>query len=198
MLSTLLSSVSHRAKLLPRPPAAPFLEVAWEALEDAGYPLKKVAGTRTGVFTGASSHDYYDIQDVDSLTTHSVTGWAMCMTSNRISYAFDLHGPEHDFGYRLFLFARRFARRRHQPPKRRVRFGTGVRRERTLASYPSSRLQSAVHAEPHQSLSRFRSVAETDMFGVREPGWWCSNLWTKALADGDHIYATILAHRGEF
>ena len=34
------------------------LETSWEALEDAGLPLERVKGTRTGVFVGISTNDY--------------------------------------------------------------------------------------------------------------------------------------------
>src|SRR6185295_9923698 len=38
------------------------LEVAWESLEDAGLPLEKVAGSRTGVFVGIMWNDYLRLQ----------------------------------------------------------------------------------------------------------------------------------------
>src|SRR5580704_19132169 len=37
------------------------LEMVWEACEDAGLPPSKLAGSRTGVFVGISTHDYGDI-----------------------------------------------------------------------------------------------------------------------------------------
>lgn len=167
------------------------LEVAWEALEDAGYPLEKVAGTRMGVFTGASSHDYYDIQDLDSLSTHSVTGWAMCMTSNRLSYAFDLHGPSLtiDTACSSSLVALHAA----------------------VSSIQSGECESALvcavnallHPIHHVAFSRLSMLSPTsrchafDQCGdgyVRSEG--CGVVVLKpleqALRDGDRIYATIL------
>src|SRR5262245_11210320 len=52
------------------------LESAWEAIQDAGYPLGALAGSETGVYVGISSCDYGDIQkrgryDAD---THTSTG----------------------------------------------------------------------------------------------------------------------------
>ena len=167
------------------------LEVAWEALEDAGYPLEKVAGTRMGVFTGASSHDYYDIQDLDSLTTHSVTGWAMCMTSNRLSYAFDLQGPSLtiDTACSSALVALHAA----------------------VTSMQSGECDSALvcavnallHPIHHVAFSRLSMLSPTsrchafDACGdgyVRSEGAGVVVLkpLDKAVADGDHIYATIM------
>jgi thioester reductase-like protein len=75
------------------------LEVSWEALEDAGLPLERIAGAPlgasgvTGVFVGVSSHEYALVHTLESIGTHSSTGQAGCMAANRISYAFDLVGP---------------------------------------------------------------------------------------------------------
>ena len=71
------------------------LEVAWEALEDAGLPLEKVAGSRTGVFVGIMWNDYLRLQSRawSKLNGYSVTGNAMAYAANRISYVFDLKGP---------------------------------------------------------------------------------------------------------
>ncbi len=167
------------------------LEVAWEALEDAGYPLEKVAGTRMGVFTGASSHDYYDIQDLDSLTTHSVTGWAMCMTSNRISYAFDLQGPSItlDTACSSSLVALHAA-------------VTAVQRGECDSAMVCA-VNALLHPIHHVAFSRLSMLSPTsrchafDSCGdgyVRSEGAGVVVLkpLEQALADGDHIYATIL------
>ena len=69
------------------------LEVAWEALEDAGIVLDQIAGSPTGVFMGISSHEYGLLQTIETISTHSVSGQAHCMAANRISYAFDFTGP---------------------------------------------------------------------------------------------------------
>jgi acyl transferase domain-containing protein/NAD(P)-dependent dehydrogenase (short-subunit alcohol dehydrogenase family)/aryl carrier-like protein len=167
------------------------LEVAWEALEDAGYPLSQMAGSRTGVFTGASSHDYYDIQDVDSLTTHSVTGWAMCMTSNRISYAFDLHGPSMtlDTACSSSLVALHAA-------------VTSLQRGECDSALVCA-VNALLHPIHHLAFSRLSMLSPTsrchafDKSGdgyVRSEGAGVVVLkpLDQALADGDHIYATIL------
>jgi len=71
------------------------LEVAWEALEDAGQPVESLAGTHTGVFVGIATNDYGRIQlrDAKQIDGYVGTGGAMSIAANRISYLFDLKGP---------------------------------------------------------------------------------------------------------
>jgi len=71
------------------------LEVAWEALEDAGQVREHLAGTPTGVFIGISNNDYGRIQfnDLDRIDAYAGTGNALSIAANRISYVFDFRGP---------------------------------------------------------------------------------------------------------
>lgn len=73
------------------------LEVAWEALEHAGQPVDRLAGTATGVFVGVHSHsaDYFSLQasDTATLDLYSGTGTSHSVTGGRLSYLLDLHGP---------------------------------------------------------------------------------------------------------
>ncbi|WP_410659333.1 beta-ketoacyl synthase N-terminal-like domain-containing protein [Amycolatopsis sp. lyj-112] len=70
------------------------LEVAWAALEHAGIAPASLRGSRTGVFTGISTHDYGHLTmsggDVDLWTA---TGAAGSISANRLSYIYDLRGP---------------------------------------------------------------------------------------------------------
>jgi acyl transferase domain-containing protein/acyl carrier protein len=72
-----------------------FLEVAWEALEQAGVAGDALKGSRTGVFAGAIWHDYGDLHgtDIARLSQHSATGQALSMVANRLSYVLGLRGP---------------------------------------------------------------------------------------------------------
>ncbi len=73
------------------------LEVAWEALEDGGQTLATLAGSRTGVFVGLSTHDFATViagsANRDGVEAHTATGTAASIAANRISYVFDLRGP---------------------------------------------------------------------------------------------------------
>ena len=71
------------------------LEVAWEALEDAGQVPERLAGTDTGMFVGISNNDYGRIQfsDLSRIDAYAGTGNALSIAANRISYLFDFRGP---------------------------------------------------------------------------------------------------------
>jgi acyl transferase domain-containing protein/NADPH:quinone reductase-like Zn-dependent oxidoreductase/SAM-dependent methyltransferase/acyl carrier protein len=73
------------------------LETAWEAIEDAGLVLDTEAGTDVGVFAGISHTDYHNIQggssDRSRISAHSPTGTAHSIAANRISYCLNLKGP---------------------------------------------------------------------------------------------------------
>lgn len=72
------------------------LEVAWEAMEDAGVPPESLAGQKVGVFIGMASCDYghEQLADIDQLTDgYPITGSALSIGANRLSYVFDFRGP---------------------------------------------------------------------------------------------------------
>ncbi|XDG05071.1 hypothetical protein ABKA04_004686 [Annulohypoxylon sp. FPYF3050] len=71
------------------------LQIAYETFQNAGLSLESVSGSRTGVYVGQWSTDYHEIQtrDIDSAPLYLVTGTGPAISSNRISYTFDLRGP---------------------------------------------------------------------------------------------------------
>ena len=71
------------------------VEVAYEALEKAGLPLEKIAGTQTGVFMGHFTSDYKEMiyRDPDNAPAYSITGACKTSLANRISWLWDLRGP---------------------------------------------------------------------------------------------------------
>jgi phthiocerol/phenolphthiocerol synthesis type-I polyketide synthase C len=71
------------------------LEAVWSALEDSAIPPSAVAGANVGVYVGASSLDYGNLQvgDLGAIDSHFMTGNTLSVLANRISYIFDLRGP---------------------------------------------------------------------------------------------------------
>ncbi|CAG8908826.1 unnamed protein product [Penicillium egyptiacum] len=71
------------------------LEVAWEALEDAGISPSRLAGSNTSVYIGVNSDDYAKLvlEDLPDVGAHMGVGTAYCGIPSRISYLLDLMGP---------------------------------------------------------------------------------------------------------
>ncbi|MGW4132697.1 beta-ketoacyl synthase N-terminal-like domain-containing protein [Amycolatopsis japonica] len=70
------------------------LEVAWAALEHAGIAPASLRGSRAGVFTGISTHDYGHLTMAGGgVDLWTATGAAGSIAANRLSYVYDLRGP---------------------------------------------------------------------------------------------------------
>ncbi|WP_168587765.1 type I polyketide synthase [Saccharopolyspora sp. ASAGF58] len=72
------------------------LELAWEALEDAGVPAGELRGTAAGVFMGAISDDYAALlRKIPSevAAQYRFTGTHRSLIANRVSYVLGLRGP---------------------------------------------------------------------------------------------------------
>ena len=74
-----------------------FLEVAWEALEDAGQDVEALTGSDTGVFVGlhGHAHDYFwfDVPHPERMDAFTGPGTSHNMVAGRLAYLFDFHGP---------------------------------------------------------------------------------------------------------
>ncbi|KAL3480361.1 6-methylsalicylic acid synthase [Aspergillus californicus] len=71
------------------------LEMAWEALENAGIPSASLSGSDTAVFWGVNSDDYSKLvlEDLPNVEAWMGIGTAYCGVPNRISYHLNLMGP---------------------------------------------------------------------------------------------------------
>ncbi|GJL77795.1 MAG: hypothetical protein NPINA01_07840 [Nitrospinaceae bacterium] len=71
------------------------LECVWQAMEDGGQVPDHLAGTAVGVFLGISGWEYQShIQpDLHRVEGQTVSGVALSIAANRISYIFDFKGP---------------------------------------------------------------------------------------------------------
>jgi len=87
--------ISPREAVRMDPQQRLFLEVAWEALEDAGQSQARLAGSNTGVFAGVYQGDYswFQFANVDKVDAYVASGMSHAIVANRLSYLFDLKGP---------------------------------------------------------------------------------------------------------
>ncbi|KAJ3499844.1 hypothetical protein NLG97_g34 [Lecanicillium saksenae] len=71
------------------------LESVYRALDSAGIPLDKAAGTQTGVYMGCFAYDYHDIsnKDLDMPSKYGALGPTAYMLANRVSWFYDFRGP---------------------------------------------------------------------------------------------------------
>ncbi|GKZ35679.1 putative PKS/NRPS-like protein biosynthetic cluster [Aspergillus brasiliensis] len=71
------------------------LECAYEAIENAGYPLQSIAGSRMGVFVGLGLSDYRrgEHRDLSTVSLFDATGGQEFIQAGRLSHFFNLRGP---------------------------------------------------------------------------------------------------------
>ncbi|MGK3986563.1 type I polyketide synthase [Sorangium sp. So ce136] len=88
--------ISPREAIHMDPQQRLMLELAWEALEDAGLVAGALKGSRTGVFFGVAWTDYAMLVHrggLGALAQHTVTGFHHSIVANRVSYVLGLEGP---------------------------------------------------------------------------------------------------------
>jgi phthiocerol/phenolphthiocerol synthesis type-I polyketide synthase C len=74
-----------------------FLEVAWEALEDAGVPPHTIRGTQTSVFVGITAYDYMltlsGVMRPEDLDAYLLSGNSANFAAGRLAYLLGARGP---------------------------------------------------------------------------------------------------------
>ncbi len=72
-----------------------FLQVAWEALDDAGARVDELAGTRVGLYVGLNTTDYMQLvtRENENIDTYYGTGNSFSGTAGRLSYFLGVRGP---------------------------------------------------------------------------------------------------------
>src|SRR5665213_3410388 len=91
-----LFGVSPREAIEMDPQHRIALEVAWEALENAGCSPAHASKSKAGVFLALSNSDYLRLvfnDRIDELDAYSSTGNNFSVAAGRISYTFGLDGP---------------------------------------------------------------------------------------------------------
>lgn len=171
------------------------LEVAWEALEDGGQVVEHLAGAAVGVFVGISTHDYYDIQvgirDRNSINAYTNLGGWHCIAANRISHAFDLRGPSMsiDTACSSSLVAMHQACNSLWQRECSMALVGGV--NAVLKPELNIGLSKASMLSPDGRCKSFDASANGYVRG-EGAGVVVLKPLSQAVADGDHIYATIL------
>ncbi|MER5213937.1 SDR family NAD(P)-dependent oxidoreductase [Streptomyces sp. NPDC002838] len=87
--------ISGREAEVMDPQQRLMLQTAWHAVEDSGHAPSSLRGSDTGVFVGATSHDYTaHLARVGRYREpYAVNGNAKTVLANRISFELGVHGP---------------------------------------------------------------------------------------------------------
>jgi acyl transferase domain-containing protein/acyl carrier protein len=87
--------ISPRESIYVDPQHRLLLEVAWEALEDAGQVRSTYEGSNAGVFVGLWTSEYETrlYESGSEADFYSITGCARASASGRVSFTFGLEGP---------------------------------------------------------------------------------------------------------
>ena len=90
-------SITPREAAAMDPQQRLFLEIAWEALEDAGIPPHTIRGTQTSVFVGVTAYDYMLTMSggmrPEDLDAYVLTGNAANFAAGRLAYLLGARGP---------------------------------------------------------------------------------------------------------
>lgn len=169
------------------------LELSWSCIEDAGYDATGLAGSRTGVFIGASGSDYRRLheasgREVDPRLSLSTS---MAAIPNRISFALDLCGPSvHvDTACSSSLVALHQAVAALQRGECRLALAGGVHvicdPANTLAYARAGMLSEDGRCRTFDARARGYVRGEGAVVFLLKP-------LQAALADRDHVYGTII------
>lgn len=170
------------------------LEVAWEALEDAGQVPGQLAGSQSGVFIGIGLNDYGHLQvpehiiDPTLLDIYTISGNALCITANRLSYFLDLRGPSMavDTACSSSLVAVHLACQSLRRGECSLALAGGA----NVILSPETSLTLAKFLAPDGRCKTFDARANGYVRGEGAAIIVLKPL-SKALADGDAIYAVI-------
>ncbi|HEX3376143.1 MAG TPA: type I polyketide synthase [Candidatus Acidoferrales bacterium] len=184
--------ISPREAVLLDPQQRLLLEVAYEAAEDAGIPLSKLSGSRTGVFVGLWNSDYERcILDLSNdLDFYATTGGGRYPASGRLAYFLDLRGPNLtvDTACSSSLVAIHLACASLRDGESEMALAGGVnvimRPEITL-SYSAAKMLSP------EGRCKFGDAAADGYVRSEGAGIVFLKKLSRAVADGDSIYALI-------
>jgi 3-oxoacyl-(acyl-carrier-protein) synthase/acyl carrier protein/GNAT superfamily N-acetyltransferase len=168
------------------------LETAYEAFEDAGLAMSKLAGSQTGVYVGIGPGDYgrMCVESWDEVGSHYATGNFLSTAADRIPYFFDLRGPSMavDTACSSSLVAVHLACRSLECGDAMLALAGGVN---ALLSPPLSiSLGKAGALSPTGRCRAFDADADGYVRG-EGAGFVVLKKLAEAITDGDRIYAVI-------
>lgn len=188
--------ISPREASILDPQQRLLLEATWEAFEDAGVVPQGDVARRTGVYVGGfwfdnaleqmAPHNRHAVQQ------HTTTSASMVMLSNRVSYVFDLRGPSMtvDTACSSSLVTTHLACQGLWNGECDLALAGGVnvmlRPESTIIECKGGFLS------PDARCKAFDASANGYVRG-EGVGMVLLKPMSKAVADGDHIYALICA-----
>ncbi|MFJ4830606.1 type I polyketide synthase [Streptomyces sp. NPDC088747] len=183
--------VSPREATTMDPQQRLVLELAWEALEDAGIVPADLRDSPTAVFVGAMSSDFAAlVQDPVDATRHTLTGVQRGIIANRVSYSLGLRGPSMtvDSAQASSLVAVHMAAESLRTGQAELAIAGGV----NLNIVPGSGAAVAGFGGLSPDGRCFTFDARANGY-VRGEGGGVVLLkpLARASADGDHVYAVI-------
>jgi acyl transferase domain-containing protein/thioesterase domain-containing protein/ubiquinone/menaquinone biosynthesis C-methylase UbiE/acyl carrier protein len=186
--------ISPREAASADPQQRILLEVAYEAVEDAGLTLPALVGKRVGVYVGMSSFDYsfQQVHDRASIDGYTALGLSLCIAANRISYFFNLTGPSLavDTACSSSLVATHLGCRSIWDGESEMAFVGGV--SLILRPDPTIAFSKASMLSPDGRCKSFDARANGYVRG-EGAGIVVLKPLARAVADGDRIYAVIRA-----
>jgi acyl transferase domain-containing protein/acyl carrier protein len=185
--------ISRREAVHMDPQHRVLLEVAWEALEDAGQNIDRLSDSQTGVFIGIAVDDYTRMlfRNPRQIDAYANTGVALSIAANRLSYLFNWHGPSValDTACSSSLVAVHLACQSLRNGEATMALAGGV----NLLLSPETTIG-------FSKLSAMSPDGRCHVFDARANGYvrgegaglLVLKPLSQALKDGDRIYATIL------
>jgi acyl transferase domain-containing protein/acyl carrier protein len=168
------------------------LEVAWEALEDAGADTTRLRGSRTGVYVGQWVSDFESrlFADPDRIDFLMTTGSGRYAASGRLSYALGLRGPSVsvDTACSSSLVTVHLAARALRNRECMLALAGGVNvilQPHITIAYSQSRMMAA------DGRCKFGDASGDGYVRSEGAGIVVLKRLDEALADGDRIYAVI-------
>lgn len=184
--------ISPREATLMDPQQRLFLQATYKAIEEAGYKPSDLTRSKTGLFVGVSSRDYYDlVKDAGvPVEAYTTTGMLHAILANRISYLLNLTGPSFpvDTACSSSLVAMRTAIEALWAGSCEVAITGGLNLILSPATYIS--FARAGMLSPDGCCKTFDESANGYVRGEGVGAFLLKPL-AKAIQDGDHIHAII-------